>query len=159
MSSYYSKCVSFFFGLGFFSSAVAVDVATCQLTEEPQGYAFYHGAGLIPKREQGWKREKIEGITTIKRINNGEFDVVIHTDQPRSMREDGGKVWLLRKGATDATFLHMYPGRTIEIYTLWRDLDGIDRFDILSSKGGDMRVHKSSVVSGLCSRINFTAIN
>ena len=158
MNTYYFRCVLPITALCFSVSVSAQDIATCELTEEPQGYAFYHGAGLVPQKEQGWKREKIDGFTTIKKLKDKEYDIVIDTDKPRSMREVGGKVMLLRTGVNEATFLHIYPGRTIEIYTLWRDLDGIDRFDILISKGGDMRVHKSSVVSGLCSRINFALI-
>jgi len=136
------------------------DVATCT---DLSGHAFYHGAGLVQQKDQGWKKDQITGgRTTIKKLKDGKYDILI-LDAMKSLysvRQDGGEVILLRKGESDATFLYLYPGKVIEIYTLWRDRNGVGRFDLLSSKGGDgMPIHKSSVMSGLCSSINFAAID
>ena len=49
----------------------------------------------------------------------------------------GALVKLLRRGASDANFLVVFPGMTIEPYTFYMDADGARRFDILQSKGGD----------------------
>jgi hypothetical protein len=136
------------------------DIATCT---DLSGHAFYHAAGLLKKKDQGWEKDSIKGgRTTFKKQKDGKYDILIldATKTLYSVRQDGGEVILVRKGERDATFLHLHPGMVIEIYTLWRDLDGVNRFDLLSSKGGDvMPIHKSSVMTGLCSDINFTAID
>lgn len=142
------------------ASNATTDIATCT---DLSGNAFYHGAALVQKKDQGWKRDQITGgRTTFKKLKDGTYDILIldATKTLYSLRQDGGEVVLLRKGGKDATFLHMHPGMAIEIYTLWQDLDGVNRFDLLSSKGGDqMRVHKSSVMTGLCNQIDFASIN
>jgi hypothetical protein len=137
-----------------------VDIATCT---DLTGSAFYHGAALLERKDQGWEKDSIKGgRTTFKKQMDGKYDILIMDVRKAlfSLRQDGGEVILIRRGEKDATFLHMYPGKVIEIYTLWQDLDGVNRFDLLSSKGGDgMPIHKSSVMTGICSDINFEAIN
>lgn len=137
-----------------------VDIATCTGLS---GQSFFHGGGLVPKKSQGWAKDGIkEGRTTFKRLKDGKYDILMIDAMQTlySLRQDGGEVILLRKGSTDATFLHVHPGMVIEIYTLWKDIDGVGRFDLLSSKGGDgMSIHKSSVMTGLCNEIDFNVIN
>ena len=138
----------------------ATDIATCT---DLSGNAFYHGAALLEQKDQGWTKDEIKGgRTTFKKQNDGKYDILILDTRKTlySLRQDGGEVMLLRKGEKDATFLHIYPGMVVEIYTLWQDREGVNRFDLLSSKGGDgMPIHKSSVMTGLCGKINFAAIN
>ena len=142
------------------ASSATTDIATCT---DLSGNAFYHGAALVQKKDQGWKRDQITGgRTTFKKLKDGTYDILILDAMKKlySVRQDGGEVILLRKGEKDATFLYLYPGRVIEIYTLWQDLDGANRLDLLSSKGGDeMPIHKSSVMTGLCNQIDFASIN
>lgn len=155
-----NRCVAVFITFLFpWVANASQDIANCS---DLSGNAFYHGAALVQKKDQGWRKDEITGgRTTIKKLKDGKYDILIldATKTLYSVRQDGGEVILLRKGQRDATFLHVHPGMVVEIYTLWKDLDGINRFDLLSSKGGDsMRVHKSSVMTGLCSDINFAAI-
>jgi hypothetical protein len=137
-----------------------VDIATCT---DLTGSAFYHGAALLERKDQGWTKDEIKGgRTTFKKQKDGKYDILILDAMKTlySVRQDGGEVILLRRGKKDATFLHVHPGMVVEIYTLWKDLDGVNRFDLLSSKGGDgMLIHKSSVMVGLCNDINFAVIN
>lgn len=146
--------------LFFCSSFVNAQVITsCQ---NPKGTGFYHHHGPISSSESGWKDEKITGgITTLNKMADGKYDILI-VDARKSVlsfRQDGGEVILLRKGTNDATFLHMYPGMVIELYTFWKDANGKFRFDMLQSKGGDgLQIHKSTVMVGECSFIDFSLI-
>jgi len=130
-------------------------VATCS---EPEGYGYYHHRPPVSKKDSGFRREKISGgLTTLRRLDSGEYDI-LYVDaqkQPMSSRQDGGTVLLLRRGTHDATFLVAYPGRAIQLYTFYVDVEGDKRFDLLQSKGGDeMLVHYSSVMTGLCSELH-----
>lgn len=134
-------------------------ITSCQ---NPKGTGFYHHHGQISSPESGWKEEKITGgITTLNKMADGKYDILI-VDARKSVlsfRQDGGEIILLRKGANDATFLHMYPGMVIELYTFWKDAKGKFRFDMLQSKGGDgLQIHKSTVMIGECSAIDFSLI-
>jgi hypothetical protein len=151
---------SFFFILFFLNFNIhAQTIADCK---NPEGYAYYHHQGIVPKKSSGFQDDKITGgITTIKKMANGKFDILIVDIRKKiiSMVEDGGTVMLLRAGEKDATFLLYFPNMTIELYTIWIDSEGNHKFDILQSKGGDaMPVHKSSVLVGSCDSINFDLI-
>lgn len=145
----------------FLASASAQEITSCK---DPKGYGYFHHhpGGLLSKNESGWSEEKITGgITTLKKLSDGKYDILIVDIRKKiiSFRQDGSEIILLRKGANDATFLHMYPGNVVELYTFWRDVDGTHRFDMLQSKGGTaMQIHKSSVMTGECSKINFEMI-
>ena len=140
----------------------AQEITSCQ---NPKGYAYYHHhkGGLMSLSESGWSDDKISGgITTLKKLLDGKYDIFIVDIRKSiiSLRQDGGEILLLRKGKEDATFLHFFPGNAVELYTFWRDANGKDRFDLLQSKGGDnYPIHKSSVLTGECSSINFATIN
>jgi hypothetical protein len=143
----------------FIPGALGQVIATCK---DPAGYANYHHNGLISKRDAGFSKDKISGgITTIQRLENGEYDILFIDTRKQiiSTKNDGGTILLMRHGKKDATFLSMYPGRVIELYTVYTDSDGINRFDILTSKGGDaMPIHKSSIMSGVCTDFNLQVI-
>lgn len=142
------------------SQAFAEVIASCS---DPKGYAQYHFHSAVPKKQSGLQKDAISGgLTTLRRLDNGEYDILIvdARSQVISFRQDGGKIMLLRRGASDATFLVVFPGMAIELYTFYVDADGGKRFDILQSKGGDgMPVHKSALMSGLCSEINLRLVN
>ena len=73
---------------------------------------------------------------------------------------DGGKVMLLRKGKTDATFVHYFSGKVVELYTFWIDAEGVPKYDLVQSKGGDlMPIHKSAVMVGTCTQIKFELLD
>lgn len=133
----------------------AQPIATCS---EAEGYAYYHHTLLVLKAKSGFEKDKIGGgLFTIQLLDNGEYDVLFVDVRKRiiSFKQDGGFVQLVRKGASDATFLLIFPGMVIELYTIYVDASGAKKFDLLQSKGGDgMPVHKSSVMTGLCSEMN-----
>jgi hypothetical protein len=150
----------FFIVLIFLSFNIhAQTIANCK---NPEGYAYYHHQGIVPKKSSGFQEDKITGgITTIKKMANGKFDILIVDIRKKiiSMVDDGATVMLLRTGEKDATFLLYFPNMTIEIYTIWIDGEGNQKFDILQSKGGDaMPVHKSAVLVGGCDFIDFNLI-
>jgi hypothetical protein len=138
---------------------MAQKIADCK---NPDGFAYYHHSKIVPKKDSGFQKDKITGgLTSIVKLPDGEFDIVIVDVRKKiiSMTQDGGRVVLLRRGSKDASFLHYHPGNVIEIYTLWVDAEGKAKFDLLQSKGGDdMLIHKSSVMVGDCSTINFDLI-
>lgn len=133
-------------------------VATCS---DPEGHAYYHHTGVVPKQKSGFSTDRITGgLTTLQRLENGEFDVLIVDSRKQviSYKNDGGRVVLLRKGSSDATFLAVFPGMVIELYTFYVDADGVKRYDFMQSKGGDhMPIHKSTLMSGTCSHLNLNA--
>lgn len=141
------------------SNAFAQAVASCS---DPEGHGYYHHQSAVSKKESGFQQERIRGgLTTLQRLDNGEYDILIVDIRKRviSFRQDGGTVMLLRRGTSDATFLVVFPGMTIELYTFYADAAGSRRFDILQSKGGDgMPIHKSSVMTGICSEMNLLLI-
>lgn len=138
------------------SFANAQVITTCT---DPEGFAFYHDAGVVGKKDSGWKKDKItDGRLTLKRTAENQYDIQIYDANKRtfSLREDGGEVIFMRAGQNDATFLHFYPGKAIEIYTFWQDSTGQFKYDLVQSKGGaSTLVHKSAVLIGSCSKINF----
>ncbi len=140
-------------------SACAEAVAVCS---DPVGQAYYHRTPLVSKKDSGFQQDKITGgLTTLQQLENGEYDILIVDTRKQviSFRQDGGNILLLRRGKNDATFLVIFPGMTIELYTFYTDADGIKRFDMLQSKGGDgMPIHKSSVMTGVCSEMNLDLI-
>jgi hypothetical protein len=141
------------------TSASAQTVATCR---NPEGYAYFHFAGILEKKDQGFIKDKISGGSVkIVKLANGKYDFVYVDirNQPTSSLEDGAKIALMRTGATDATFIVYYFNNTIEIYTIWLDGDGQSRYDVMSSKGGSSSIHKSSVMSGECDPIDFNIID
>ena len=141
-------------------SAHAQAVAICS---DPAGYGYYHHTPQVPKNESGFVKDKITGgLFTLQRLEGGKFDILYADGRKQivSTRNDGGDVILLRRGIVDATFLVYYPGMTIELYTFYTDAGKVSRFDIMQSKGGDgLPIHKSSVMSGICSEVNLHLIN
>ena len=139
----------------------AQEITTCQ---NPKGYAFYHHTpnGIVQKNDAGWLKDEItNGTTTLRKLADGKYDILIMDARKSilSLRQDGGEIILLRHSPDDATFLHIYPGNVIELYTFWKDGEGKYRFDILQSKGGkNLPIHKSSVMTGLCSSVKFDLI-
>lgn len=135
-------------------------VANCGQLE---GYSHYPYRPPVPKNQSGFQKDRITGgVTTLQKLPNGEYDILIVDARKQliSYKQDGGKILLLRRGRSDSTFLINFPGMVIELYTFYRDSDGVSRFDVMSSKGGDrMPIHKSSVMTGQCSELNLHLIS
>ena len=135
-------------------------ITSCQ---NPEGYAYYHYSGRVPKDKSGFAKDKITGgMVTLQKLGDNQFDILFVdvNKQIISAVGDGGKVMLVRKGKTDATFIHFFSGKVVEIYTFWVDSEGLAKYDLVQSKGGDlMPIHKYSMMVGTCSQINFDLIN
>jgi hypothetical protein len=140
-------------------SVVAQTVATCS---ESNGYAHYHNRPPVAKKDSGFQKDAISGgLVSLKRLDDGSYDILVVDARAQvfSYRRDGGEVILVRRGTTDATFLVLFPKMVVEIYTFYVDANGVQRFDLLQSKGGDgMPIHKSSLMTGRCSSIDLPAI-
>jgi len=101
-------------------------------------------------------------MVTLQKVGNGKYDILFVDVYKEiiSAIGDGGNVTLLRRGKTDATFVHSYPGKIVELYTFWVDTEGQPKYDLVQSKGGDsMQIHKSAIMVGTCGTINFKLID
>jgi len=138
----------------------AQTIAQCGKTE---GYALYHYSGIVKKKDSGFTKDTIsDGLNTLVKISDGKYDILMVDARKKiiSLTQEGGTIILLRKGINDATFMHFYQDRVIEIYTFWNDGDGKAHYDLIQSKGGDyLPLHKSAVLTGDCERIDFKLIN
>ncbi len=127
------------------------------------GYSHYHYRSPVPKDKSGFQEDRISGgLTTLQKLGRGDYDILMvdARKQVISYKQDGGKILLLRRGKDDATFLVIFKGMVIELYTFYSDAGGEDRYDLLTSKGGDlMPIHKSSLSSGKCSELNLHLID
>ena len=98
----------------------------------------------------------------MQKIGDKKFDLLFVDSYKKiiSAVGDGGSVILFRKGKTDVTFVHSFPGKVMEWYTFWIDLDGMAKYDLVQSKGGDlMPIHKISIMVGTCGPINFKLLD
>ena len=142
------------------STVYAQSITSCK---NPEGYAYYHHSGQVPKSKSGFIKDKITGgMVTLQKVGEKQYDILFAdvNNQIISAIGDGGKVMLLRKGKTDATFVHYFSGMVVEIYTFWIDAEGIAKYDLVQSKGGDlMPIHKSSMMVGTCSQIKLDLID
>lgn len=136
----------------------AITIAKCGNSE---GNSYWHNAASNTDKEASWLKDKISSTTTLILTAKGDFDIFVvdKAGNVTSFAQDGGKVYLLRSGTEDATFMHIYPGKVIELYTFWKSRDDRFNFDILQSKGGDqMMYHFSAVMTGKCEYIEFNLI-
>jgi hypothetical protein len=151
----------FLFFIAFYSTfSIAQTITNCR---NPEGFAYYNFSGTVAKKDSGFQKDKITGgITSFVKMPDGKFDINIVDIRKQiiSFSQDGGRVILLRSGKTDATFLHLYPGMVVELYSIWVETDGKTKFSMIQSKGGDnMLIHKSSVLVGDCDSINFELLD
>ena len=131
--------------------------------KNPEGYAYFHYSGRVSKAESGFTKDKITGgMVTLQKISENKYDILFVDIYKEiiSAVGDGGNVVLLRRGKTDATFMHSHPGRVIELFTFWIDTGGLAKYDLIQSKGGDlMPIHKAAILVGTCGPINFMLID
>jgi hypothetical protein len=144
----------------FNSTAFAADIAKCGALK---GYVNFHHHGLVPKNKSGFSEDTISGaMTSLVKTPSGNYDILLidAANTIKSFIADGGKISLFRKGARDATLMHLSPAGVIEIYTFWEDGDGSYKYDLMTSKGGDgIPIHLSRLLTGDCEFIDFAAIN
>lgn len=142
------------------SLTYAQEITSCK---NPEGYSYNHYSGQVPKASSGFVKDKITGgMVTLQKVGNGKYDILFVDVYKEiiSAIGDGGNVTLLRRGKTDATFVHSYPGKIVELYTFWVDTEGQPKYDLVQSKGGDsMQIHKSAIMVGTCGTINFKLID
>ncbi len=137
----------------------AADIAQCS---NPSGTSYYPYLGLMAKKDSGWVDDKISGgITSLVRSDDNEYDILFvdTTKQIISSKQDGGKVYILSKGKNDASFLVIYPGKTVEIYTFLIDKSGKSEYIHVTSRAGDeILIAKSTVMRGDCVFVNLDLI-
>ena len=142
------------------SLTYAQEITSCK---NPEGYAYTHYSGLVPKASSGFTKDKITGgMVTLLKLGENKYDILFvdFYRQIISAVGDGGSVVLLRKSSTDATFMHSYPGKVIELYTFWIDSDGLPKYDLIQSKGGSSSpIHRATVLVGTCDPINFKLLD
>ena len=142
------------------STASAADIAKCGALK---GYVNFHHHGLVSKDKSGFSDDTISGaMTSLVRSPAGIYDILLidAANTIQSFVADGGQISLFRKGASDATFIHFNSAGVIEIYTFWKDQEGGNKYDLMTSKGGDgIPIHLSRVLTGDCDFIDFAAIN
>ena len=134
--------------------AQAVDLATCS---SPKGWAYYNYSGLIDKKTSGWNEDGVSGgITTIKKMSDGNYDILIKDTRGSlySIKQDGGKVMLLRSLPNDMAFLHLSKLGIIEIYNIFKEADGVIKMSLIQNKGVSVKIRKSAVMVGNCSYAN-----
>ena len=133
------------------------------LCKNPEGYAYYHYSGQVSKVNSGFTKDKITGgMVTLQKIGEKQYDILFVDANKKiiSAVGDGGNVDLLRSSNSDATFMHSYPGKVIELYTFWLDSDGLPKYDLIQSKGGSSSpIHKAAILVGTCGPINFKLID
>jgi hypothetical protein len=151
-----------FFLLVFLGSPLsqAQPITSCK---NPEGYAYYHYSGQVSKVNSGFTKDKITGgMVTLQKIGEKQYDILFVDANKKiiSAVGDGGNVVLLRSSNNDATFMHSYPGKVIELYTFWLDSDGLPKYDLIQSKGGSSSpIHKAAILVGTCGPINFKLID
>ena len=137
----------------------AAVIAQCS---NPSGIAYFPYLGLMDKKDSGWVDDKITGgITSLVITDDNEYDILFVdiTKQIISSKQDGGKVYSLSKGKNDASFLVVYPGKTVEIYTFLNDKSGKAEYIQVTSRAGDeILIAKSTVMRGDCQFVNLNLI-
>lgn len=141
------------------TNSYAADIAQCS---NPSGKAYYPYLGLMDKKDSGWVDDKISGgITTLIRTDDNEYDILFVDSTKRiiSSKQDGGKVYVLSKGKNDVSFLVVYPGKTVEIYTFLIDKSGKTEYIQVTNRSGDeILIAKSTVMRGDCLFINLDLV-
>jgi len=147
----------FIFALLLVKSVFAEESVIAQF-KSPQGKTYYANAGLVSKKDAGWKNDGIEGGTTEIVVNNGKLDVryVDATKRIVSGSEDGGEVKIFGRGINTVSIWVYYPRHTIEVYNFYKDEDGQIKYIYTSTRSGeDLPIIKSSVYVGSCDFVSF----
>ena len=136
------------------SSVNAEELASCS---NPEGFGYVSNFGAVPKDRSGWIPEKISS-GRFKLVSDSEKLDLIYVDatgQPYSTNANSGFVKMLRVGPENYTVLAGYEGDTLELYSFVKERDGSLKMHILSSKGGNGQINKSTVMVSPCDYIKF----
>lgn len=132
-----------------------------------QGFGYYPYMGLVPENSKdglhaGWNEDAITGgLFQLNKIDEKNFDILFvdATKQIVSSVADGAVVIKNSIGVDSASFLVLYPGKTIEIYTFLKDKNGNYEYTHVTSRSGDeVPIIKTSLMRGDCQPIDFNAI-
>ena len=137
------------------ANAEVKDIAICG---EVEGHAYYHNSNIVQRSHAGWVKDKISnGKTVLKQLGPKDFDILVFDASGTiwSATQDGGLIQVMRKSSSEITVLHISKISVIEVYNFYKERDGSLKFDLVQSKGGTLRIHKSSVMTGKCKFINF----
>lgn len=141
------------------TSALAADVAQCA---NPSGRAYYPYLGLMKQKSSGWTDDKITGgITSVQKLGDKQYDIVFVDFYKRitSTVQDGGRVYLYSKGVNNVSFLVLYPGKSVEVYTFLVNNAGKAEYTYVTSRAGDeVLVPKATVMRGDCQFVNFDLV-
>lgn len=134
----------------------ASSIAQCS---SPKGYSYYPEIGHIGQDSAGWKEDQIsQGKVTLIKDSDGKFDILFidASETITSSRSDGGTVAMVSRGKSSASFVVLYPGKTVETYTFLETTSRNLEFIMVTSRAGDSVVFtKATVMAGKCSFIDF----
>ncbi len=127
--------------------------------ENPKGKSYFAYKKLVlNKKDAGWQNANItNGIFEVV-VSDGKLDVrfIDASKSIKSARSQGAEVVTLNKGGKEVTIFVMYPAETIEVYTLYVDNDGQQKFIMTVTKSGDNAlITQSSIYTGSCKFIDF----
>ena len=161
------RMIKFLLAAGFlcFSGSVfGTVVAQCS---NPKGFGYYPYMGLVPEKSKdgiraGWNEESIDGgMFQLNKVDDNNFDILFvdATKQIISSVADGGVVIKNSSDEDSASFVVIYPRKTIEIYTFLRDKNGKYEYTHVTSRAGDqVPIIKTSVMRGDCKPIDFAEL-
>lgn len=138
--------------------AQSTQIANCSA---PKGHAYYHFQGLIKKNDSGWVVDGVtKGLYSVVQDDVGNIDLLFvdTRNKPISAKEDGAQIIILQKNE-DAFKVLVHYGDVTELYTFFREKNGLNRFSYLASKAGDsVLVPKETLMIGDCSEIAFEKV-
>jgi hypothetical protein len=139
-------------------------VAQCS---DPKGFGYYPYMGLIPEKSEnglhaGWNEDGISrGLFQLNKVDETNFDILFvdATKQIISSVADGGVVIKNSSSENSASFVVIYPRKTIEIYTFIKDKNGTYEYTHVTSRSGDeVPIIKTSLMRGDCTFIDFAKL-
>lgn len=146
-------------GLVVSGNCFALDVAQCS---NQKGKTYYPFVGMMDMKHSGWTDDGITGgMTTLSLVADNQYDILFvdATKSITSSIQDGGKVFMLSRGARDVSLIVIYEGKAAEIYTFLVDKSGKAEFTQVTSRGGDkVMFPRTSIFRGDCKFVNLNLI-
>jgi hypothetical protein len=141
--------------LFFLTGVTFADETIIARCENPKGMVYYPYVGLMTKGYSGWKDDAITGGIIEFIVKDKDLDILFidATKEIHSVNAQGGKIILLSQQDNQISIMAYYPQQAVEIYTLFTDKDGKNKFILTSVKHGLLT--KSSMMVGTCDFINF----
>ena len=146
--------------LAFSCNVFAGDVAQCS---NPKGTTYLPELGIVTKSASGWGDDAINGgLVALTKISKDKFDIIFvdSTKNVTSSVNDGGTVFMLNRDESSVSFIVVYPGKTVEIYTFLTNKSGKSEYIHMTSRGGNqVLIAKATLMRGDCSYINFDELS